>query len=842
MKEELGMGRVQDLPMEDGRRGSGRMISGPIINVNRPALQGAWQSAIDNGEFEDEDAEAVKGLDDIAGGRLHAIRDPGHANGGVQPLAAGQARRPKKRPSPFPPDHDLQQPVPGFGFGPRFPGAPAAGDHQAQGGKGKQGNHKQPPANMGNKKRQGQQHDIAVHVDKKRRAASVVSSVQSAPSPRQPIVTSYRLPSRAPPGLLSSTPNQPVDISQRLPGVEILYKCMAQLLEPSPLPPAGALVTWCRPPQADEPMLVVLVQMEIRHQYPATHWKSQWSGGPDTVMIKLKEDSGAEVTVGLVFTAQPAADAFLLFSRKLIDQVKSQPKAVPQMPSSAIDSAPATSVGLPKIQITSAPSGSSTAAVVGTAAQKNIHGIQAVKPTAAGSTISADRPSQPQIKAANGVVGEAIKPLQGGQASQLQKKAVASITATAQGSQPARPEGEKPTPHGLFTKQLATVDKIIKPKAEPSKAQAPVDETSNLIFFDLIPTRVDLKPRETMPSYMDDLCGLSMSAQNDVMADQPPGGHGVLASNLLQPAVPSPSVAESTAVVQQDPPLHVPDARKGTNSHETTTLIGGGSADEFFGRCKSIISQTSDILSLGLTDGVSADEGLRRRLLGEISANFKDIDQGQKGHVISMLLRLFDTIMRPNGLRYSAEELEELRSDAALPSGWVCHNVRADLSSRASGRVDERKVPDIADIRKQIERVVAKQAELAQVQAQAVATEQSSAQYEPAPVKQPGTSRWSSIIPESSALKDLVMLVPPANRASTATQTGTPTGVSPQEDTPDPMEALGAVFKDLSLTAVPSALTSSRCPTATAPNNVFKSTNVPINNSNTYVFQSAKMI
>lgn len=817
----------------------------PLSETLGCALLTTWTAAIDNGEFEDEDAEAVKGLDDIAGGRLHAIRDQGHANGGVQPLAAGQARRPKKRPSPYPPDHDLQQPVPGFGFGPRFPGAPAAGDPQAQGRKGKQGNQKQPPANMGNKKRQGQQQDVAAHVDKKRRAGSVTSSGQSAPSPRQPIVTSYRLPLRAPPGLLSSTPSQSVDISQRLPGVEILYKCIAQLLEPSPLPPVRALVTWCRPPQAYEPMLVVLVQMEIRHQYPATHWKSQWNGGPDTVMIKLKEDSGAEVTVGLIFAAQPAADAFLLFSRKLIDRVKSQPKAAPQTPVSAIGSAPASSVGLPKIQITSAPSGSSTADVVGAAAQKNIHETQALKPTATGSTISADRSSQPQTKVANGVVSEAVKPLQGSQESQPQKKLVASVTETAQGGQSARSQGGKTSLHGLFTQQLAAVDKITKPKAEISKAKAPVNETSNLIFFDLVPTRVDLKPREKMPSYMDDLYGLSMSAQNDAMADQPPGSHGVLASNLHQPAVPSPSAAGSAAVVHQDLPHHVPDAQKGSNSHEASTVIGRGSADEFFARCKTIISQTSDILSLGPMDGVSANEDLRRRLLGEISDNFKGINQSQKGHAVSMLLRLFDTIMRPDGLRYTAEELEKLRSDAALPSGWVCHDVRADLSSRASNRVDEKPVQDFADIRKQIDRVVAKQAELAQAQAQALAREQSSAQDEPAPVKQPGTSRWSSIAPESSALRDLVMLVPAANRASTATQTvstGTSTGVSPREDTPDPMDALDAVFKDLSLTAVPSALAAARGPAANAPNNVFKSTNIPINNSNTYVFQSAKMI
>ncbi|KAL8392938.1 hypothetical protein RB595_002940 [Gaeumannomyces hyphopodioides] len=849
-QEELGLGRVQDLPMEDGgRNGRGRMASGPIVTVNRPAPQGAWYIAIAGGEFDDDDAEAVKGLDNIADGRLHAIRDQDHDNGGGQYLAAGRAHYHIRRSSPFPPKHNIQQPVPGFDFGPVLSLAPAMGKPQLQVAKGKQTSQKQPAINMPSKKRQGQQHDIATHVDKKRRAASAASSGQSMPSSRHPIATSYRLPSRPPPGLLSPASNQTVDISQRLPGVEILYRCMAQLLEPGSKPATGALVTWCRPPQAGEPMLLVLVGMDIRHQYPATRWKSQRNGGPDTVFIKLKEDSAAEVTVGLIFAAQPAADAFLLFSRKLIDGVKSQSKAISQSPEPATGGSPAASAPLPKIQITPPSSDTSAATGASTAAKRNINGARVLKSMETSPAINADWSSRPRPKAVtNRAVNGVIKTSQSSQDLQPQKKLVANIVGTAQGSQTASAT--------LLNWQFVVANQTTKPKAEASEVKAPVEEASHLISVDSVSVPVTTKARGKTPSYMNDLCSLSTLAQNAAEIGQQPGSNAFLDSQLPQLAVASPGAAENAAVAQLGPP-------QGSNSHGMATSASGATAGEVFSRCKTIISQTSDILRLGPMDGISVDEGIRRRLLGEIAEKFKGINKGQKGHAVSMLLRLFDTVIRPDGLRYSAEELEKLRSDAVLPSGWVCHNVRADLLSRVSSLDDEETVQDIADIRKQLDRVAGKQAELAQAQAQAEAQADAKAKTEakteaqadvkadadahsrtqdgPAPVKGLENSRWASIALEGSALRDLVELVSGTNQASVATRAnsaGTPAVLSPQERTSDPMDALDSVFKALSLGAAPSA----RSATPKASSNVFRNTNVPANNSGIRVFQGAKLI
>ncbi|KAL8332836.1 hypothetical protein RB593_002876 [Gaeumannomyces tritici] len=746
--------------MEDGRRdGRGRMVSGPVVNVDGPPLQSAWQTAIADGSFEDDDAEAVKGLGILGNGRLHATRDQDHGNRGSQHLAAGHHYT--KRPSPYPLGHDLQQPVPGFNFGPLSSQAPAAARLQPQIAKGKQTDQKEPATNVASKKRQGQQQDVVAHVDKKRRATSVASSGQSIPSPRQPITTSYRLPSRPPPGLLSPTPNKIVDISKRLPGVEILHKCMAQLLAPSPEPATGALVTWCRPPQAEEPMFLVLVGMDIRHQYPITFWKSQWSGGPETVFITLKEGSGAEVTVGLMFPAQPAADAFLQFSRKLIEKAKSQPKATSQSLEPVASNAPATSASLPQIQITPPSSGTS----------------------------------------------EATQPSQGSQNLQPQKKLIANIVGTAQTSQPAS--------NIIRNGQVAAVNQMAKPKAEGSEVKVPVEEAFCLISVDSVPATTTPKACEKKASYTNELFGLSIWDEDTMKTGQQPGKDCFPASLNPQAAVASPTAAEN--------------------------------ASEVFSRCKTIISQTSDILRLDPMAGISVDEDMRRRLLGEIAEKFSGINKGQKGYVVSMLLRLFDTVMRPDGLRYSAEELVKLRADAALPSGWVCLNVRADLSSCVSDGDDEEPVQGIADLRKQLDRVAGKQAELAKAQAQAelqaVATAQPSTQDELAPAKRPENSRWAAIAPKGGALNDLVALVPRINPASPETQVNniqTPAVLPPQGLAVDSMDALDMVFRGLSLAAVPSA----RNTVAETPGNVFNNSNgnAPTNNSGTYLLQGASMI
>ncbi|OAA68721.1 hypothetical protein SPI_00916 [Niveomyces insectorum RCEF 264] len=86
MRCDLGVGRVDDLELENGR-GSCSIRPGQfdhIAAVAKPRvppralkpLADRWQAAIKKGEFDDDDAEAVKGLDRIGGGRLHALNKP----------------------------------------------------------------------------------------------------------------------------------------------------------------------------------------------------------------------------------------------------------------------------------------------------------------------------------------------------------------------------------------------------------------------------------------------------------------------------------------------------------------------------------------------------------------------------------------------------------------------------------------------------------------------------------------------------------------------------------------------------------------------------------------------
>ncbi|KAK0720716.1 hypothetical protein B0H67DRAFT_643934 [Lasiosphaeris hirsuta] len=85
MMDDIGMKRVEDLPMENGenrhphRGGRGPPARGarPLTErgnqgQNQPQVMNQWQVAIETGAFDDDDAEAVRGLDDLGGGRSYA--------------------------------------------------------------------------------------------------------------------------------------------------------------------------------------------------------------------------------------------------------------------------------------------------------------------------------------------------------------------------------------------------------------------------------------------------------------------------------------------------------------------------------------------------------------------------------------------------------------------------------------------------------------------------------------------------------------------------------------------------------------------------------------------------
>ncbi|KIH86787.1 hypothetical protein SPBR_08886 [Sporothrix brasiliensis 5110] len=84
MRNDLGMTRVDDLQLENGHRGhtirtgnASSIITAQATAAPRKILPVAskWKSAIQSGAFDDDDAETVKGLDRIGGGRLHALNN-----------------------------------------------------------------------------------------------------------------------------------------------------------------------------------------------------------------------------------------------------------------------------------------------------------------------------------------------------------------------------------------------------------------------------------------------------------------------------------------------------------------------------------------------------------------------------------------------------------------------------------------------------------------------------------------------------------------------------------------------------------------------------------------------
>ncbi|CAK7564701.1 MAG: hypothetical protein SEPTF4163_002600 [Sporothrix epigloea] len=100
MRSDLGLGRVDDLKLENGRKG--KTIRPGDASRALPKLAAAppkkvlpvadkWLAAIKKGDFDDEDADAVKGLDRIGGGRLHALTS-------VPPVPAKKSRKTKTPP------------------------------------------------------------------------------------------------------------------------------------------------------------------------------------------------------------------------------------------------------------------------------------------------------------------------------------------------------------------------------------------------------------------------------------------------------------------------------------------------------------------------------------------------------------------------------------------------------------------------------------------------------------------------------------------------------------------------------------------------------------------------
>ena len=83
MMDDLGIARVEDLPLEDADgpprhghhvRHDGRRPDRLTMPQPAPAVSDIWAEAQRQGMFDDDDARGVKDLEDLGGGRLYATR------------------------------------------------------------------------------------------------------------------------------------------------------------------------------------------------------------------------------------------------------------------------------------------------------------------------------------------------------------------------------------------------------------------------------------------------------------------------------------------------------------------------------------------------------------------------------------------------------------------------------------------------------------------------------------------------------------------------------------------------------------------------------------------------
>ncbi|TPX12241.1 uncharacterized protein E0L32_007127 [Thyridium curvatum] len=98
MMEELGCHRQDQLPMDDrpknhphANSGRGAGFHAALNQIARTApVQSAWRAAIEQGQFQDDDAQVVEGLDTLGGGRLHDRRNQFQLSSRVSSRLAAQ--------------------------------------------------------------------------------------------------------------------------------------------------------------------------------------------------------------------------------------------------------------------------------------------------------------------------------------------------------------------------------------------------------------------------------------------------------------------------------------------------------------------------------------------------------------------------------------------------------------------------------------------------------------------------------------------------------------------------------------------------------------------------------
>ncbi|TLD28891.1 hypothetical protein PspLS_03286 [Pyricularia sp. CBS 133598] len=617
MQLDLGIERVENLPAEDGekkgikysRAAADAVMSGPAVRAETNAL---WLittfplGAINAGNFDDDDAEGVKGLSTMAHGRLHAIREttksalspppglpwPAHLSpppGLSLPADLSPKGLTGKKPAPYSPNHSQIKPPP------RLDNA----RHKITSQRPKKQQNAPLPTN-GASRANAVKTTPPVLTNK----AGRHPPVQKKPQPRdgqrntQPAnssplrsSSSYQLGSTEPPST-SQLSSIVLDESVLcLQGETILYRDVAFLHQQAGTKLLPSSVLWLSRSDVVEPVFIVIVENSIVHEYSLSSWKTSWGTAPDRDM-KFRDSLGIESTIRLTFVNNAAVSIFV----EKQDELAAELKASRSVQDSSAKPKQTTSTHVPTTTGSRPPTCAETPASLA---------------------------SSGAIKAAVATNGTKAAP--SNKSSSQNRITAASLKNSPEflGSRATIPAGLNVSKQPDAQSQARDLSARVSGPAETSSSSN--DMSGQLILLD----------DDTTPAVR--------------RSSRAPGS----SANLQELHGVSPELPSNNALVLYD-----------EQAHKTVAVDHAVTSDSVIALCQAITVQVEQLTQLHVRTSREARDAVRQRLDAGLSKSFKGIEDPKRSHVISTLMLLFDVATRHNGLRYSADEMHNLRSGA----------------------------------------------------------------------------------------------------------------------------------------------------------------------------------
>ncbi|KAI6369462.1 hypothetical protein MCOR25_004419 [Pyricularia grisea] len=667
MERDLGIDRVENLPAEDGekkgirysRAAADAVMAGPAVRAETNAV---WLSAINAGDFDDDDAEGVKGLSTMAHGRLHAIREttnsappPASLPSAAQSSSKGRASR---KPVPYIPNNNTIKPPPGFENAhnsvkppPGFenvrhsikppPGFENAGNNIAsQKPKGPQNvpspTNGAPRATATKAAPPGLTNKAGRHAPVQKKSQPNKGQRNTQPASSSPLrnSSSYQLGPTKPP-TTSQLSNIVLDESVLcLQGETILYRDVAFLHQQAGKKPLPSSVLWLARRDVVEPMFIVVVDNAIMHEYPLSSWKTSWGTAPDRD-IKFRDSLGIESTIRLTFINHNAVSLFVEKQDELAAELKTSST----------------------MQDGSAKPNQTTRTHIPTTTESHPH-------TRAGTPTSLDPSGATKaVMTTNGT--KAAAPSQSSSQNRAPSAALKSIPEFM-GSRAASPAGANGANQPDAQSQASDFSTCVPGLAKASLSSS--DMGGRLIQVDDDTTLA--------------VRGSSGAPRSSAHPQEP---------HRLYPDFPS----NSTLVLYND------------QAHKTAAVDQAVTSDSVIALCQAITIQVEQLTQLHVRTSRKARDGVRQRLQAGLSKSFEGIEDPKRGLVISTLMVLFDAATSHNGRRYSADKMYDLRSDAEPPRGHDYEQARKEM--RDLGVMNPLRRPKDPNL--QVAQVAAKQTE-----------------------------------------------------------------------------------------------------------------------------------